>query len=782
MKREIMMLTDERKFGIGQPARRVEDRRFVTGEGRYTADLVPPGAAVGVVLRATHAHARFRLSGVEEARAAPGALAILTYADVSDLGDLPCPGAVRNADGSSMRLPRYPILADGIARHVGDALAFVVAADEDAAREAAEAIIVEYEPLAPVVGIAQARSNAALVWPEFETNLAFDASHGDAAETDAAFADAHRVVSLDLVNNRLVANYVEPRACLAVYDADGQSWTLTLGSQGSHDMRDIIADDVLKVDRARVRVITPDVGGGFGTKIFVYREYPLCAVAARLTGRPVAWVCDRNEHFVADTQGRDNLVRAEMALDRDGRFLGLRVDIEADLGAYLSQFAPFVPWGGARMAPGCYDIPAVHARVRGYYTNTIPVDAYRGAGRPEAAYMIERLVDHVAHEIGMSPDALRALNFVKSDQMPHRTKTGRRYDAGDFEGAMRRAMELADWAGFPERLVASRMSGMIRGVGMASYIEACAGGSPEEATITLDAGGVAHVLIGTQSTGQGHLTAYAQIVSQHLDLPLDRVVVFQGDTALIATGNGTGGSRSIPVGGAAVDGAARTLAQRVLELGGELLEAELGDLEIADGGVRVAGTDQAVPLERIVARAAAQGETLRAVQSWKPPEATYPNGTHICEVEIDPETGHVDVARYTVVDDFGVTLNPLLLAGQVHGGVAQGIGQALHERTLFDDTGQLVTASFMDYRLPRAEDLPGFVFETRNIRSTTNLLGMKGAGEAGTVGSAPAVMNAVVDALRRAYGVTGLDMPATPDRVFATIRAARSGEGDHVRV
>lgn len=765
----------ERKFGIGQAARRIEDRRFLTGEGRYTADLTPPDAAIAHVLRASHAHARFRLIGIDEARRMPGVLAILAYADVADLGDLPCPGAVRNADGSPMRLPRYPILADGIARHVGDALAFVVAEDADAARDAAEAIGVEYEPLAPVVGIPQARGDAALVWPELGTNLAFDAAIGDAAETDAAFAEAHRVVSLDLVNNRLVANFVEPRACLAVYDAQEERWTLTLGSQGSHDVRDILADDVLKVGRERLRVVTPDVGGGFGTKIFVYREYPLCAVAARMTGRPVAWIGDRAEHFLADTQGRDNLVRAELALDETGRFLGLRVDLEADLGAYLSQFAPFVPWGGARMAPGCYDIPAVHARVRGWYTNTTPVDAYRGAGRPEAAYMIERLVDHAAHEIGMSPDALRALNFVKPERMPHRTKTGRRYDAGEFEGAMRRAMERADWEGFPERLDVARKAGMIRGIGMASYIEACAGGSPEEATISLDEEGVARVLIGTQSTGQGHLTAYAQIVSQHLDLPLERVVVLQGDTDVVATGNGTGGSRSIPVGGAAVDGAARTLAQRVLEIGGELLEAELADLEIADGGVRIVGTDQSVTLARIAARAAAQGEQLAVARSWKPPEATYPNGTHVCEVEIDPETGVVDVVRYTIVDDFGVTLNPLLLAGQVHGGVAQGIGQALHERTLFDETGQLVTASFMDYRLPRAEDMPDFAFETRNVPSTTNVLGMKGAGEAGTVGAAPAVMNAVVDALRRAYGVARLDMPATPDRVFAAIRAARDG-------
>jgi carbon-monoxide dehydrogenase large subunit len=763
------------KFGVGQPSRRLEDVRFLTGEGRYTGDLVPDGALQALVLRSGYAHARFSFGNLDAARNMPGVRLVLTHADVADLGGLPCLGPARNSDGKMMDLTPYPILADGVARHVGDAVAFIVADTLEQAQDASEAIDIDWEAQDPVVGIEASDAGAALVWPERGSNVAFDTELGDAQRTEKAFAKAHRVVGLTIVNNRLVTNYIEGRACTGEYDEATQRWTLTLGSQGSHDIRDTLAKHVLNVDPARIRVITPDVGGGFGTKIFTYREYALCAVAAQKLGRAVAWIAGRTEHFLGDAQGRDNLTFAEMALDRRGRFLGLRIDLKADLGAYLSQFGPFVPSGGARMSPGSYDIPAVHVRVRGYYTNTLPVDAYRGAGRPEAAYVIERLVDHIAREIGKKPDALRAMNFISPSQMPYTTQTGRIYDSGEFEGAMRRAMEVSEWDGFKHRLKASRKAGKVRGIGMASYIEACSGGGAETAQVEILPDGGARVLIGTQSTGQGHLTAYAQLVSQHLDLPLEKITVHQGDTDEIATGSGTGGSRSIPVGGASVAGASRILADRLKDIASEMLEAGVADLEIADGAVRVAGTDKAVSFSEIVASGKAGADQLRASDAWKPPEATYPNGTHVCEVEVDPETGETEVVRYTVVDDFGVTLNPLLLAGQVHGGLAQGIGQALHERTVYDADGQLVTASLMDYRLPRAADLPNFSFETRNVPSTTNIMGMKGAGEAGAIGGSPAVMNALGDALYRAYGIRHIDMPATPDRVFAAIRAANGG-------
>jgi carbon-monoxide dehydrogenase large subunit len=765
------------KFGVGQPVRRVEDQRFVTGTGRYTPDHLPEGTTRAVVVRSPHAHARFTVRDLETARAMPGVLLILTHADIRHLGTIPCLGTVVNADGSAMALPPYPVLADGIARHVGDAVAFVVAETEEEARAAAEVVEIDWEPLDAAVGIEGAEADGApLVWPDRPGNLAFDTELGNAEATENAFANAHRTISLTLVNNRLVTNYLETRGCVAEYDEATGRWTITLGSQGSHDIRGTLARQILKVDRKRVRVVTPDVGGGFGTKLFMYREYPLCAVAAERLKRPVRWIADRTEHFLGDAHGRDNITTATMAVDRDGRFLALRVDIKADLGAYLSQFAPFVPSSGAGMSPGCYDIPAVHARVRGYYTHTLPVDAYRGAGRPEAAYVIERFVDHIARELGKAPAEIRALNFVRPEQMPHTTQTGKIYDSGEFEGHMRRAMEVADYATFQERYEASRKAGRIRGIGLASYIEACSGGSPENAKVRLEEDGTVTVLIGTQSTGQGHATAYAQLVSQHLDIPVERVHVHQGDTDRVATGGGTGGSRSIPVGGASVAGASRTLAENLKRLAADALEAGVSDLEIADGGVRVAGTDRSIAFEDLAKRPGATPELLTASDSWTPPQATFPNGTHVCEVEIDPETGETEVLRYTIVDDFGVTLNPLLLAGQVHGGVVQGIGQALHERTVYDAEGQLVTASFMDYRLPRAADVPDFHFETRNVPSTTNILGMKGAGEAGAIGGTPTTMNAVADALWRGFGIRHIDMPATPDRVFAAIQAARSAK------
>ena len=761
------------KFGVSQPVRRVEDARFVTGQGRYTDDHHPPGTAHAVVVRSPHAHARFKIVDADAARALPGVLLILTHADVKDLGGLPCLAPVKNSDGSKPALPPYPLLCADTVRHVGDAGAVVVAETLDQARDAAEALEIEWEPLDAVADLAAASADGApLVWPDHPGNLAYDAEVGDREKTEKAFAAADRVVALTIVNNRLVANFLETRACLAEYDADARRWTITLGSQGSHDIRDILAEHILKVEPERIRVVTPDVGGGFGTKIFMYREYPLCAVAAERLKRPVKWAAERTEHFLADTQGRDNLSAAEMAIDRDGRFLAMRVDLKANLGAYPSQFGPFIPVLGASMTPGLYDIPAVHVRVRGFYTNTLPVDAYRGAGRPEAAYLVERLADHVAREIGQTPDAIRALNFIPPEKMPYKTATGRTYDTGEFEGHMRRAMEVADWARFGERLDEAKRRGKIRGIGLSAYIECCAFGQPEEATIRLDPDGSATVLIGTQSTGQGHATAYAQVASEHLDLPLEKIRVVQGDTDLIRTGGGTGGSRSIPVGGAALSGAAGRLADNLKQLASAALEASPTDLEISEGYVRAPGTNRALSFAELAQLPAATPEMLTAADTYSPPEATYPNGTHVCEVEIDPETGETQVVAYAVVDDFGLTLNPLLLAGQVHGGVVQSIGQALHERTVYDAEGQLVTASFTDYRLPRAEDIPDIYFETRNVPSTTNPLGIKGAGEAGTIGAAPAVMNAVVDALHRAYGIVHIDMPATPDRVLLAIEEA----------
>jgi carbon-monoxide dehydrogenase large subunit len=756
------------KFGISQAMTRKEDDAFLRGAGRYVADLVPPAACRAVVLRSPHARARIARIDAEAARALPGVRLVLTAADIAGLGPLPCFGV---PPGLSLDVPIYPILVGEEARHVGDAVAFVVADTLDQAKDAAEAIAVEWEPLPHVVDATEAlKPGAPQLWPSHPGNLAFTQTIGEEATTAAAFAGAAHTVALTLVNQRLVANYLDTRAILAEHDPASGRLTLTIGSQGVHLLQSVIAG-ILGIGEDRLRVITPDVGGGFGTKIFPYREYALAAVAAERTGRPVAWIADRIEHFLGDTQGRDNATTARLALDDKGRFLALAVDTVCDMGAYLSHFAPYVPYVGAGMLPGVYDIPTCFIRVRGAFTNTVPVDAYRGAGRPEAAYVIERLVDTAARDLGIAPDALRRRNFIKPKAMPYRTATGKVYDSGAFAEHMARAQEIAGWSGFNKRAAAARKAGKLRGIGLATYIEACGAVGPETARLSLDDNGVVTLLIGSQSTGQGHHTAYAQLVAEHLDLPPDRVRVIQGDTALIATGVGTGGSSSIPCGGVAVAGAARKLAENLKTIAADALEASTADLEIADAQVRIAGTDRALAFADLARSPKASPDKLNTEDTFAPRAATYPNGTHVAEVEVDAETGRVDILNYVVVDDFGVTLNPLLLVGQVVGGAVQGIGQALMERTVYDrDSGQLVTASLIDYALPRADDAPAFVFETRNVRCATNPLGVKGAGEAGTIGACPAVINAVVDALWRACRIRHVDMPATPERIWATLR------------
>jgi aerobic carbon-monoxide dehydrogenase large subunit len=758
------------KFGFGQAVSRKEDDALVRGAGRYVADHAPEGALQAVVLRSPHAHARFRLVDVARAKAMPGVALVLTGADTAKLGHLPCQGEI---PGTKITVPPYPILARDDVKHVGDAIAFVVADTIDQARDAAEAIAIEWEALPVVIGAAAALAKGApLVWPKRPDNLAFETTLGDAKATARAFAKAARTVSLTLINQRVVANYLDTRGVIAEYDAGQDRITLTLSSQGSHAVRDVLCADVLKIAADKMRVVTPDVGGGFGTKLFPYREYALAALAARRLQRPVRWIAERGDHFLGDAQGRDNITTAKLALDGDGRMLALEVDLIADMGAYLSCYAPFIPFIGAGMSPGVYDIPVCHVCVRGAYTNTVPVDAYRGAGRPEAAYVIERLVDVAARELGITPDALRRKNFIGAT--PYTTATGKAYDSGDFAGHLARAQEIGEWDGLERRRGRSRNRGRLRGIGVATYVEACGNNGPDTARIRLDDDGGVTILAGTQSTGQGHATAYAQIVADHLSLPPDRVRVLQGDTDLIATGTGTGGSSSIPCGGVSVAGAAKKLAGKLKEIAAEALEAAASDLEIADGTVRVAGTDRAISFADLAHRPEARRRKLAAEDAFAPEEATYPNGTHLAEVEIDPETGATQILRYLVVDDFGATLNPLLLAGQVHGGTVQGIGQALMENTVYDpQSGQLMSASLLDYALPRAADLPPIAFETRNVPCRTNPLGVKGAGEAGAIGSCPAVMNAIGDALWRAYRIRHVDMPATPERLWAAIAEGR---------
>jgi len=758
------------KFGFGQPLTRKEDDPLLRGAGRYVADVAPANSLYAVVLRSPHAHASFRVRDLARVRAMRGVRLVLTADDISTLGPLPTPGVLPDVD---IKIPVYPILARNVVRHVGDAIAFVVAESIDTAKDAAEAVEVDWQPLPHVVGaVAALKAGTPQVWPDRPGNLAFQTEVGDAAATKAAFAKAARIVELTIVNQRLVTNYLDTRGVVAEYD--GERYTLTLSSQGSHVIRDIIAGAVMNLPPDKMRVVTPDVGGGFGTKLFPYREYALAAVAAERLRRPVKWICDRTEHFLGDSHGRDNISTARLAVDEKGRFLALDLDIIADMGAYLSCYAPYIPWLGVGMASGPYDIPVAHVRLRAVYTNTVPVDAYRGAGRPEASYLIERVVDAAAHDLGMAPDVVRRKNLIKPKALPYKTPTGKIYDSGDFAGTLARAQELADWDGFNKRAAQSRRAGRLRGIGIATYIEACGNNGPETATLTLDRDGGVTLLIGSQSTGQGHATSYAQLIAERLDLPPERVRVVQGDTDRIKSGAGTGGSSSIPVGGVSVDRSAKTLARQIKEIAADALEASPGDLEIADGSVRVAGTDRIISFTDLATHPSATSDKLRAVEEFSVEPPTFPNGTHIAEVEIDRDTGATSIVRYVVVDDFGATLNPLLLAGQVHGGAVQGIGQALMENTIYDSaSGQLLSASFMDYAMPRAEHAPEFIFETRNVPCKTNPLGVKGAGEAGAIGSCPAVINAVVDALWRNYRIRHIDMPATPQRIWEAIQTAR---------
>ncbi len=760
-----------KKVGMGQAVTRVEDANFVTGAGTYTDDVKRDDTLHAVVLRSPYAHASFTIADADTARGMDGVHLILTAADIEGHKGLTCQAVQVQVDGTRHPVKDIPLLCDRVVRHVGDAVAFVIADSIALAQEAAEAIEVDYDMLDPAIDTeASLTEGAAQVYDDRPGNIAFETEHGNAAKTKEILDSAPHITELKLINNRLVCNYMEMRGCVAEWSGDEDRYILTVGSQGVHGMRDAIAP-CLGVGGEKIRVITPDVGGGFGTKVFAYREYPLALIAAKRLGRPVKWRCDRSEHFVADAHGRDNIVTMKMAMDESGKFLALDVDLIAAMGAYLHQYAPYIPTLGTTIATGIYDIPACRFHIRGVYTHTTPTDAYRGAGRPEAIYALERLVDQCARDLNMTPDEIRRVNAISTDALPYKTVFGRTYDTGEFTGHMDRCIEVADWVGFDARAADSRSNGKLRGIGMSTYIEACAFAGSEPAELELREDGSVLLKIGTQSNGQGHKTAYAQFAAEVLDLDLDSIEVSQGDTDELASGGGTGGSRSLPLGGVSVKYGSEKLAEEIKKVAAEKLEASTGDLELVEGEVRIAGTDRKLTFAEV---AAAAGETLQATGEFKQDEATYPNGTHICEVEIDETTGETEVVKYTIVDDFGATVNPLLLAGQVHGGVVQSIGQCIMESTVYDEDGQLISASFMDYRMPRAEDVPNFHFETRNVPSTTNALGIKGAGEAGTIGATPCVMNAIVDAVHRSHGIQHVDMPVTPLSMWNLLSNAKS--------
>ena len=759
------------KFGLGASIQRLEDETFITGRGRYTDDIRKDGELHAVVVRSPHANAGFKIDDADAAAAHPGVHLVLTGADLAHLKPLKTTGQRREPDGSKRETRDIPILCTDHVHYVGDAIAFVVADSVEIAREAAELIEVTYAELPAAVGTDRVLEDGApLVWPELGTNIACQFREGDEEATDDAFAKAARVSRIEFVNNRLVPNYMETRAAIGEHDADTDRYTLTCGTQGVHGVRDTLAKKVMGLDPSRLRVITPDVGGGFGPKGFTFREYALVLEAAKRLGRPVKWFADRTDQFLADPQGRDHVTRAEMAMDEAGRFLALRVRTTVNMGAYLQGYGPSVPWFMASMATGVYDIPDADVLVTDVYSNTTPTDAYRGAGRPEAAFMIEKLVDECARDLGVDRVEIRRRNFIRPEQFPYDTPVGRTYERCEFDGHLTRALEVSDWTGFDARRAASARSGKYRGIGLSTYIEACAFAGSEPAKLQLREDGTVALFIGTQSNGQGHDTAYAQLAAEKLGLDPAAVEVRQGDTDELADGGGTGGSRSVPLGGASTVRAAEALAEKIRKLAADELEASEGDIELEAGSARVVGTDRAVSFSDIARKADADDVTAEG--EFKQEAATFPNGTHVVEVEIDPTTGSTEILRYTIVDDFGATVNPLLLEGQVHGGIVQGIGQCLAENTVHDEDGQPVTASFMDYAMPRADIAPFFHFETRHVLSTTNALGIKGAGEAGTIGSAPAVMSAVIDAMESGCGIRHVEMPATPGYIWTLIRDA----------
>jgi aerobic carbon-monoxide dehydrogenase large subunit len=770
------------KFGIGQPVPRIEDPRFITGRGRYVDDFDLPQQCHGVAVMSPHAHARIKRIDTAKAKAAPGVLAVLTAADAAadKLGGFAPPMPEDMGGPKGFRTVRA-ILERSKVRTVGDRVAFVVAETATQARDAAELIEIDYEPLPAVVGVEDAiKPGAAAVWDDAPNNIAFTLMMGNKDATDAAFAKAAHVISLKLQNTRITANSIEPRAAIGQYHPDNDSYTLYSSTQNPHGTRSAIAGQVLKIPETKLRVISPDVGGGFGMKHGGYPEDALVVWASRrVGGRPVKWVSTRSEGLLGDSQGRDQLVTGELALDERGKILGLRVSALHAMGSHVFGASVVVPLYAMRLAPGVYQIPAVHVVAKAVLTNTVPLAPYRGAGRPEATFLIERLLDRAARVTGVEPVEIRRRNFIPASAMPHKLQTGITYDSGDFIHVMDECLKLADWEGFSKRAADSKKGGKLRGRGIGYFLEEAAVFN-DRMVLRFDPSGMLTILAGTHSHGQGHHTVYAQMASEWLGVPFENIRFVQGDTDAVPMGRGTYGSRSMHVGGNALKRAADNIIEKAKPMAASILEAAPGDLEFKDGSFRIVGTDRALPLTdvakafyRPVMLPPQFDVGLEASGTFAAEPPNYPNGCHVCEVEIDPETGAVTLERYAAVDDVGRVMNHLLCEGQIHGGVAQGAGQALMEAIVFDASGQLVTGSFQDYAMPRAADLPNFTSELTEVPATTNPLGVKGAGEAGATGAPPAIIGAVLDALKP-LGIDHIEMPATPSRVWAAINAPKA--------
>ncbi len=777
-----MCIVDTRlnKFGIGQPVPRIEDPRFITGRGRYVDDFDLPQQCCSVVVMSPHAHARIKRTDTTKAKAAPGVLAVLTGADVAadKLGAF-SPVMPEDMGGPKGYRTLRSILAVGKVRAVGERVAFVVAETLTQAKDAAELVEVEYEPLPAVVNVEDAvKPGAPAVWDEAPNNVAVGLMMGNKDAVDAAFAKAKHVVTLKLYNSRVSANTIEPRAAIGQYHPDSESYTLYSTTQNPHGTRQHVAGNVLKITESKLRVISPDVGGGFGMKNGGYPEDALVVWASRrVGGRPVKWTSTRSEALLGDAHGRDQVVTGSLALDETGKILALRVEALHQMGSHVFEAGIVVPLYAIKLAPGVYNIPAVHASAKAVLTNTTPMAPYRGAGRPEATFLIEQLIERAARVVGVDPIEIRRRNFIPASAMPHKiAHSGMTYDSGDFMHVMDECLKLADWNGFAKRAAESKKDGKLRGRGVGYFLEEAAVFN-DKMVIRFDPSGTVTIVAGTHSHGQGHQTVYAQMVHEWLGVPIESINFIQGDTNEVPIGRGTYGSRSMHVGGNALKRAADAIIEKAKPMAAMMMEAAAGDIEFKDGSFRIVGTDRALPLTAVAMSLhrpmmlPPQFELgLEASGTFSAEPSNYPNGCHVCEVEIDPETGMVTIDRYAAVDDVGKVMNCLLCEGQIHGGVAQGIGQALMEAIVYDADGQLVTGSFQDYAMPRADDFPELTSELTEVPATTNPLGVKGAGEAGATGAPPAVISAILDALKP-LGIDHIDMPATSSRVWAAINA-----------
>ena len=780
---------------IGQSVKRKEDARFLTGAGQYTDDVALPNQTYAYFLRSPHAHAKIRGIDTAKAKQAPGVIAVYTSADLEGVNGLPCGWLITSVDGTPMKEPPHPVLAKGKVRYVGDQVALVIAETQNQAKDAAELIEVDYEVLPAVVNVVDAlKPGAPQIHDEAPGNKCYSWAIGDKGAVDAAFANAAHVTKLDIVNNRLVPNAIEPRAAVASYNRADDSYTLYVANQNPHVERLLMTAFVLGLPEHKVRVIAPDVGGGFGSKIYLYAEETAMVWASKRVNRPIKWAAERSESFLSDAHGRDHVTHAELALDKDGKFLALRVHTTAAMGAYLSTFASCIPTIlYATLLAGQYTTPAIYCEVTAAFTNTAPVDAYRGAGRPEATYVIERIVHQAGVEMGIPQDEIRRRNFIRT--FPHQTPVALLYDTGGYDACLDEAMRMADVKGFAERKSDAAKRGKLRGLGYASYIEACGiapsnvagalgarAGLFEAGEVRVHPTGSVTVFTGSHSHGQGHETTFAQVVATRLGIPIENVDVVHGDTGRVLFGMGTYGSRSLAVGGTAIVKALDKVIAKGKKIAAHLLEAAESDIEFKDGKFTVAGTDRSKAFGEISLAAYVPHNYpldklepgLNETAFYDPTNFTFPAGTHICEVEIDPDTGVVSIVNFSACDDFGNVINPMIVEGQVHGGVCQGIGQAMLEHCIYDnESGQLLTGSLMDYALPRADDVPSFKVETKVTPCTHNPLGAKGCGEAGAIGAPPALMNAVMDALS-SIGVKHLDMPASPHRVWQAIQSARA--------